>query len=67
MLPPGYKYAEVTEKIIVVEIKAVSVLTDAHLAQALNYLKILNLQIGLLINFGAKSLEFKRLINNKLL
>lgn len=67
MLPPGYKYAEVTEKIIVVEIKAVSVLTDAHLAQALNYLKVLNLQIGLLINFGAKSLEFKRLINNKLL
>lgn len=52
---------------IVVEIKAVSVLTDAHLAQALNYLEVLNLEIGLLINFGAKSLEFKRLINNKLL
>jgi len=55
------------EKKIVVEIKAVSVLTDAHLAQALNYLEVLNLEIGLLINFGAKSLEFKRLINNKLL
>ena len=38
MRTPGYKYSEVTEKIIVVEIKAVSVLTDAHLAQALNYL-----------------------------
>lgn len=55
------------EKKIVVEIKAVSTLTDAHLAQALNYLEVLNLEIGLLINFGAKSLEFKRLINNKLL
>ncbi len=67
MRSPGYKYSDLTEKIIVVEIKAVSVLTDTHLAQALNYLKVLNLQIGLLINFGAKSLEFKRLINNKLL
>jgi GxxExxY protein len=55
------------ERKIVVEIKAVSALTDAHLAQALNYLEVLNLEIGLLINFGAKSLEFKRLINNKLL
>ncbi len=52
---------------IVVEIKAVSVLTDAHLAQSLNYLDVLNLEIWLLINFGAKSLEFMRLINNKLL
>lgn len=67
MRSPGYKYSDLTEKKIVVEIKAVSVLTDTHLAQALNYLKVLNLQIGLLINFGAKSLEFKRLINNKLL
>lgn len=55
------------EKKVVVEIKAVSTLTDVHLAQALNYLEVLNLEIGLLINFGAKSLEFKRLINNKLL
>lgn len=53
------------EQKIVLEIKAVSELTDAHLAQGLNYLEILNLEIGLLINFGAKRLEFKRLINNK--
>ena len=53
------------EQKVVVEIKAVSELTDAHLAQALNYLEALNLEIGLLINFSGKSLEFRRLINNK--
>ncbi|MFC0774226.1 GxxExxY protein [Terrimonas alba] len=53
------------EQKVVVEIKAVSELTDAHLAQALNYLEALNLEIGLLINFGGKSLEFRRQINNK--
>ncbi len=38
---------------------------DVHLAQAINYLEARNLEIGMLINFGAKSLEFKRLINAK--
>ncbi len=49
------------ENKVIIEIKAVSELTDAHLAQALNYLEVLNLEIGLLINFGSKSLEVKRL------
>ena len=53
------------ENKVIIEIKAVSELTDAHLAQALNYLEALNLEIGLLINFGSKSLEVKRIINNK--
>lgn len=53
------------ENKVIVEIKAVSELTDTHLAQALNYLEALNLEIGLLINFGSKSLEVKRIINNK--
>lgn len=48
-----------------VELKAVSVLDDGHLAQAKNYLEAQNLRVGLLINFGAKSLEFKRIINSK--
>ena len=48
-----------------VEIKALTHLEDVHLAQAINYLEAYNLEIGLLINFGAKSLEFKRLINSK--
>jgi GxxExxY protein len=51
------------EEKIAVELKAVSDLTDAHLAQALNYLETNRLEVGLLINFGAKSLQFKRLIN----
>lgn len=50
---------------ILVEIKAISKLEDVHLAQAINYLEAYNLEVGLLINFGAKSLEFKRLINSK--
>lgn len=52
------------EGLISVEIKAVTLLDDVHLAQAINYLEAYNLQIGLLINFGARSLVFKR-INNK--
>ena len=53
------------EKVISVELKALTKLEDVHLAQAINYLEAYNLEIGLLINFGAKSLEFKRLINAK--
>ena len=48
-----------------VEIKAVAILNDLHLAQAMNYLEAYNLPVGLLINFGAKSLEFKRVYNTK--
>ena len=55
------------EKLIMVELKAVIQLEDVHLAQAMNYLEAYNMEIGLLINFGAKSLQFKRVHNNKLL
>ncbi len=53
------------EERICVELKATSILEDIHLAQALNYLEVLNLSTGLLINFGAKSLQFHRLYNKK--
>jgi GxxExxY protein len=53
------------EKIISVELKAVIRLESVHLAQAMNYLEAYNLEVGLLINFGANSLEFKRLTNKK--
>ena len=53
------------EEVVSVELKALVKLEDVHLAQAINYLEAYNLEIGLLINFGAKSLEFKRLINPK--
>lgn len=52
------------EEKILVELKALKQLEDVYMAQALNYLKAYRLEIGLLINFGAKSLEFKRLILN---
>jgi len=53
------------EEVISVELKALVKLEDVHLAQAINYLEAYNVEIGLLVNFGAKSLEFKRLINPK--
>lgn len=55
------------ENKIMVELKAVILLENVHLAQAMNYLEAYNMEIGLLINFGAKSLEFKRVHNNKML
>lgn len=51
------------ENKIMVELKAVIKLEDVHLAQAMNYCQAYNLPIGLLINFGSKSLEFKRVYN----
>jgi GxxExxY protein len=50
---------------IMVEIKAIIQLDDVHLAQAINYLEAYNLEVGLLINFGSRSLEFKRVMNKK--
>ena len=49
---------------IMVEIKALVSLEEVHLAQAKNYLEAYNLEVGLLINFGAKSLQFKRIMRN---
>ena len=53
------------EEVVMVELKALNSLDATHLSQGLNYLEAYNLEIGLLINFGAPSLEFKRLINAK--
>jgi len=52
---------------IMVELKAIIRLEDVHLAQVINYLEGYKMGIGLLLNFGAKSLEFKRMHNNKML
>ena len=51
------------EDVIMVELKALIKLEEVHLAQAMNYCQAYNLPVGLLINFGAKSLEFKRVYN----
>ena len=50
---------------IMVEIKAVKELEDVHLAQAINYLEAYGMEIGLLINFGNTSLQFKRVMKPK--
>ena len=46
---------------IIVELKAVSEFVDEHYSQVYNYLKATGIRIGLLINFGNKSLEYKRI------
>lgn len=53
------------EEKIMVELKAIIQLENVHLAQAKNYLEAYNMQVGLLINFGSISLQFKRLENAK--
>jgi GxxExxY protein len=61
--PIGTRRADfVVEGKVLVELKAIIELEDVHLAQVLNYLKAYRLEIGLLINFGSKSLTFKRLV-----
>ena len=73
VMPVSYKGNQIgtrrvdflVEEIISVELKAVIKLEDAHFAQAINYLEAYNLEIGLLINFGSRSLEFRRLVNSK--
>lgn len=47
---------------IMVEIKALSNLEDVHLAQAINYLEAYGLEVGLLLNFGSRSLQYKRVM-----
>ena len=46
----------------VMELKAIIQLEDAHLPQILNYLKAYELEVGVLVNFGSKSLSFKGLV-----
>ena len=53
------------ENVVSVEIKAIIHLENVHLAQAINYLEAYNLEVGLLINFGERSLVFRRLENKK--
>ena len=61
--PIGTRRADfVVEGKVLVELKAVIELEDVHLAQVLNYLKAYRLEVGLLINFGSRSLTFKRLV-----
>ena len=71
VMPVYYKHQQIgtrrvdflVEEIAALELKAIIQLGDVHLAQAINYLEAFDLEVGLLINFGSKSLQFKRLSN----
>ena len=60
---PHFHFADfvVSDKVLF-EAKAVEQLTDAHVKQVLNYLAASKLRVGLLVNFGGDSLEWKRVI-----
>ena len=61
--PIGTRRADfVVEGKVLVELKALKDLEDVHIAQVLNYLKAYRLEVALLLNFGSKSLQFKRLV-----
>ena len=61
--PIGTRRADfVVEDKVLIELKALTQLEDVHFAQTLNYLKVYKLEVGLLINFGSKSLTFKRFV-----
>lgn len=61
--PIGTRRADfVVEGKILVELKAVATLEPVHYAQVLNYLRAYRLEVGLLLNFGSKSLVLKRLV-----
>ena len=61
--PIGTRRADfVVENNVLVELKAITELTDVHFAQILNYLKAYRLKVGLLVNFGSKKLTYKRFV-----
>lgn len=61
--PIGKRRADfVVEEKVLVELKAMMEIQDAHISQILNYLKAYKFEVALLINFGSKSLTFKRLV-----
>ncbi len=67
-IPIGSRRVDfIVEDNILIELKAISKLDDVHLAQAINYMEAFKMEICLLINFGSRSMEFRRLENKKLL
>jgi GxxExxY protein len=62
ILPHHYRAGFVVWNKILFEAKAVEKLTDAHVKQVMNYLAASKLEVGLLVNFGADSLEWKRVV-----
>jgi GxxExxY protein len=64
--PIGTRRADfIVEERVLVEIKAIAKLEEVHWAQTINYLRAYKFEVGLLINFGSKSLEFKRFLQDR--
>ena len=62
----GDFYADIfVEEKVIVELKAVKAIAPEHQAQIINYLNATGIEVGLLINFGAPKLEYKRFTRNK--
>jgi GxxExxY protein len=55
----------IVEDKVLVEIKALSEMEKASFNQILNYLRVFKIEVGLLLNFGSDSLQYKRLVNTK--
>ena len=63
VLPLDYKADFMCWQEVLVEVKAVDAIHDRHVAQLINYLNASRLKRGLLLNFGATSLQHKRIVN----
>tara|TARA_B100000508_G_scaffold141091_1_gene146338 strand:+ start:75595 stop:75918 length:324 start_codon:yes stop_codon:yes gene_type:complete len=61
-LRKGYFADFMCHEKIILEIKAINEINSVHISQVLNYLKATDLRLGLLVNFGAKKLEYKRIV-----
>ena len=61
-LPCDYRADLVCFESVIVELKALAALATVHEAQVINYLKATGQEVGLLINFGAELLQYKRLV-----
>lgn len=64
-LPTVYRADFICYENIIVELKAIDKLSSVETAQILNYLKATSLPVGLLLNFGGQSLEYKRFVNTE--
>ena len=64
LLSKNYQADFICYENIIVELKALSELNTTHQSQLINYLKVTNIKLGLLVNFGRRSLETKRVVNN---
>jgi GxxExxY protein len=60
ILPHNFYADFIVNEDIILEVKAVKEFSNEHIAQVLNYLKLANSEIGLMVNFQTKSLEYKR-------